>query len=144
MLPSLLDQTLSEGASTVLNWLSNLTSIAAFIQWATICVAFLRFKSACEAQGIDRSASKYIYNRFQPIPAYWAIFWWYVNLLLSRAFPPLLTPVSVRLNSLINIIFNGYAVFIKGMWNTSDFIIAYINLPIGSSLLPVEVRCGYD
>lgn len=50
--------TLSDGASTALNWLSNLTSIAAFIGWGTICVAFLRFKAACEAQGIDRSASK--------------------------------------------------------------------------------------
>lgn len=104
-------QTLSDGASTVLNWLSNLTSIAAFIGWATICVSFLRFKAACDAQGIDRSASPYIYNRWQPFPAYWAIFW-----------------------CCINILFNGYAVFIKGMWNTSDFIIAYINLPLVGGL----------
>ena len=26
--------------------------------------------------------------------------------------------------------FNGWQVFTKGGWNTSDFIVAYINLPI--------------
>jgi yeast amino acid transporter len=51
---------LSEGASTVLNWLSNLTSIATFMTWAVICTAFLRWKSAMEAQGYDRSASKFL------------------------------------------------------------------------------------
>jgi amino acid transporter len=98
---------LSEGASTVLGWLSNLTSIAAFICWGTICTAFLRFKAGCEAQGIDRSASKFLYNKFQPYPAYWALFW-----------------------CAIVVVFNGYPVFLSGGWNTSDFIISYINIPI--------------
>nr|AOR51672.1 amino acid permease [Phaffia rhodozyma] len=103
--------TLSSGSNTVLNWLSDLTSIATFISWAFICVSFLRFKSACDAQGIIRSESKYIYNRFQPFPAYWALFW-----------------------CIITIFFNGYKVFLKGRWNTSSFIIAYINIPIVGAL----------
>ncbi|KAK9315151.1 amino acid permease/ SLC12A domain-containing protein [Lipomyces starkeyi] len=98
---------LSSGAQTVLNWLSNLTSIATFICWGTICVTFIRFKAGCESHGISRKDSKYFYNRFQPFPAYWAIFWCFVVVL-----------------------FNGYQVFIKGMWDISDFFIAYINIPI--------------
>lgn len=98
--------TLSDGAQTVLNWLSNLTSIATFICWGTICATFLRYKAGCEAQGLDRKNS-YFYNKWQPWPAYWAIFW-----------------------CTINVLFNGYQVFIHGMWSTSDFIIAYINIPI--------------
>ncbi|KAK9461438.1 amino acid permease/ SLC12A domain-containing protein [Lipomyces oligophaga] len=97
---------LSDGAQTVLNWLSNLTSIATFICWGTICFAFLRFKAGCEAHDIDRKKA-FFYNRFQPFPAYWAIFWCFLIVL-----------------------FNGYAVFIRGSWNTSDFFIAYINIPI--------------
>ncbi|KAK9452404.1 amino acid permease/ SLC12A domain-containing protein [Limtongia smithiae] len=99
--------TLSDGADTVLNWLSNLTSIATFICWGTICVSFLRFKAGSEAHGIDRKASKYFYNPYQPWPAYWAIFW-----------------------CCIVVFFNGYQVFMKGGWSTSDFFIAYINIPI--------------
>ncbi|KAK9475049.1 amino acid permease/ SLC12A domain-containing protein [Dipodascopsis tothii] len=98
---------LSSGAQTALNWLSNLTSISTFILWGTICWSFLRFKAACEAQGIKRADTKFLYCRWQPLPAYWAIFW-----------------------CIIVIIFNGYQVFIHGGWNTSDFIIAYINIPI--------------
>lgn len=51
---------LSDGASTVLNWLTNLTSIATFMAWAVICTSFLRWKSAMDAQGYDRSASKFL------------------------------------------------------------------------------------
>ncbi|KAK7207416.1 amino acid permease/ SLC12A domain-containing protein [Myxozyma melibiosi] len=102
--------TLSDGAQTVLNWLSNLTSIATFICWGTICITFLRYKAGCEAHGIDRKTS-FFYNKWQPWPAYWAIFW-----------------------CIINVLFNGYQVFIHGMWSTSDFIIAYINIPIVAAL----------
>ncbi|KAJ7485848.1 amino acid permease/ SLC12A domain-containing protein [Mycena latifolia] len=97
---------LSEGASTVLNWLSNLTSILGFCTWGIISLTYIRFYHGLKAQGIDRT--KFVYwNRFQPFPAYWALCW-----------------------SVLIIIFNGWSVFIKGEWNVSDFIIAYINLPI--------------
>lgn len=64
---------ISDGASTVLNWLSNLVSIATFICWLCICVTFLRWKKAMEVQGFDRSATKFLYIKVQPWPAYWAI-----------------------------------------------------------------------
>nr|XP_019003876.1 uncharacterized protein I203_03031 [Kwoniella mangroviensis CBS 8507]OCF67337.1 hypothetical protein I203_03031 [Kwoniella mangroviensis CBS 8507] len=68
--------TLSKGASTLLNWLSNLNAL------------------------------------LQPWPAYWEIFW-----------------------SSIIIIFNGWEVFTKGYWNPSDFVIAYITIPVFSVLI---------
>ncbi|KAK9453591.1 amino acid permease/ SLC12A domain-containing protein [Dipodascopsis uninucleata] len=102
---------LSDGAQTVLNWLSNLTSIATFICWGTICVAFLRYKAACESQGINRKDPRLFHNFLQPFPAYWAIFW-----------------------CCVVVLFNGYQVFIHGMWNVSDFLIAYINIPIVAAL----------
>ncbi|KAJ6562656.1 amino acid permease/ SLC12A domain-containing protein [Mycena capillaripes] len=97
---------LSSGASTVLNWLSNLTSILGFCTWAIISLTYIRFYHGMKAQGIDRTAFVY-WNRFQPYPAYWALIW-----------------------SILIIFFNGWSVFIKGDWDVSDFIIAYINLPI--------------
>ncbi|KAK7040056.1 amino acid permease/ SLC12A domain-containing protein [Favolaschia claudopus] len=101
---------LSSGASTVLNWLSNLTSILGFCTWGVISWTYIRFYHGMKAQGIDRT--KFVYwNRFQPYPAYWALIW-----------------------SIIIIIFNGWSVFIKGDWDVSDFIIAYINLPLFAGL----------
>ncbi|KAJ7445221.1 amino acid permease/ SLC12A domain-containing protein [Mycena galericulata] len=97
---------LSDGASTVLNWLSNLTSILGFCTWGIISLTYIRFYHGLKAQGIDRT--KFIYwNRYQPYPAYWAFAW-----------------------SVVIVLFNGWPVFIKGEWNVSDFIIAYINIPI--------------
>ncbi|KAJ7765332.1 amino acid permease/ SLC12A domain-containing protein [Mycena metata] len=97
---------LTNGASTVLNWLSNLTSILGFCTWGIISWTYIRFYHGLQAQGIDRT--KFVYwNRFQPYPAYWALAW-----------------------SIIIIVFNGWSVFIHGHWSVSDFIIAYINLPI--------------
>ncbi|KAL7423301.1 hypothetical protein Q5752_002602 [Cryptotrichosporon argae] len=101
---------LSSGASTALNWLSNLTTLSGFIVWGTICVTFLRFKKGCEAQGIDRKQFHY-YNSWQPYPAYWCIAW-----------------------CAIVIIFNGWEVFTKGGWDASDFVIAYINIPLFGGL----------
>ncbi|WRT66027.1 uncharacterized protein IL334_002978 [Kwoniella shivajii] len=103
--------TLSKGASTVLNWLSNLNALIGFITWGTIGVTYLRFKKGLEAQGIDRKTLHY-WNRFQPWPAYWVIFW-----------------------SALIIVFNGWEVFTKGHWSPSDFVIAYITIPVFSILV---------
>ncbi|KAJ6586419.1 amino acid permease/ SLC12A domain-containing protein [Mycena vulgaris] len=97
---------LSEGASTVLNWLSNLTSILGFCTWGIISFTYIRFYHGLKAQGIDRTTFVY-WNRLQPFPAYWALMW-----------------------SIVIVLFNGWSVFVKGEWDVSDFIVAYINLPI--------------
>ncbi|KAJ6544421.1 amino acid permease/ SLC12A domain-containing protein [Mycena capillaripes] len=96
---------LSSGASTVLNWLSNLVAILGFATWGIISLTYIRFYHGLKHQGIDRS--KFVYwNRWQPYPAYWALFW-----------------------SVIIILFNGYYVFLKGAWVGTDFVISYINIP---------------
>ncbi|KAF7343067.1 Amino acid permease/ SLC12A domain-containing protein [Mycena venus] len=101
---------LSEGAVTALNWLTNLTSTMGFCTWGIISLTYIRFYHGLKAQGIDRS--KFVYwSRFQPYLAYWAFLW-----------------------SLLIILFNGWTVFIKGEWNVSDFIVAYVNLPIFAML----------
>ncbi|KAJ7141760.1 amino acid permease/ SLC12A domain-containing protein [Mycena crocata] len=101
---------LSAGASTALNWLSNLVSIIGFCTWGKlcciICLTYIRFYQGLEHHGIDRT--KFVYwSRLQPFPAYWGLFW----------------SVSI-------ILFNGWSVFLKGKWNTPNFLIAYINIPI--------------
>lgn len=101
---------LGAGASTVLNWLSNITSLSGFITWAVICSAYLRFYAGVKVQGLDRKTFHYAHP-WQPFPAYWAIFW-----------------------SVVVIVFNGWYVFTKGNWSTSNFIVSYINLPIFASL----------
>nr|XP_018265092.1 uncharacterized protein I303_03275 [Kwoniella dejecticola CBS 10117]OBR87250.1 hypothetical protein I303_03275 [Kwoniella dejecticola CBS 10117] len=98
--------TLSKGASTVLNWLSNLNALIGYITWGTIAITYLRFKKGLEAQGIDRKTLHY-HSRLQPWPAYWVILW-----------------------SGIIIIFNGWEVFTAGHWSGSDFVIAYITIPV--------------
>lgn len=35
---------------------------------------------------------------------------------------------------IVIILFNGWSVFLKGQWNTADFIIAYITIPITAGL----------
>ncbi|KAJ7846030.1 amino acid permease/ SLC12A domain-containing protein [Mycena olivaceomarginata] len=97
---------LSQGASTVLNWMSNLIAILGFATWAIISLTYIRFYHGLKHQGIDRSKFGY-YNRWQPFPAYWALIW-----------------------SIIIILFNGWPVFLKGAWKSTDFVIAYINIPI--------------
>ncbi|WVO14408.1 hypothetical protein L204_102041 [Cryptococcus depauperatus] len=103
--------TLSKGAATILNWLSNLNALMGFITWAVIALTYLRFKKGLAAQGIDRKSLHY-YNRFQPLPAYWVVFW-----------------------STIIVIFNGWEVFTHGHWNSSDFVIAYITIPFFLALV---------
>ncbi|KAJ7778864.1 amino acid permease/ SLC12A domain-containing protein [Mycena olivaceomarginata] len=97
---------LSQGASTVLNWMSNLIAILGFATWAIISLTYIRFYHGLKHQGINRSKFGY-YNRWQPFPAYWALIW-----------------------SIIIILFNGWPVFLKGAWKSTDFVIAYINIPI--------------
>lgn len=97
---------LSKGASTVFNWLSNLTALSGYVVWGMIGVTYLRFKQGLAAQGIDRKTLHY-HNALQPWIAYWVIMW-----------------------SAIILLFNGWEVFTKGNWDPSSFVIAYIPVPI--------------
>ncbi|KAH7629654.1 amino acid permease/ SLC12A domain-containing protein [Sordaria sp. MPI-SDFR-AT-0083] len=94
------------GAAKAFGWFQNLTTIAGLFTWCSICIAYLRFYKALKAQGINRDTLVFK-SRFQPYTAWFALIYF-----------------------AIIIVFNGFAVFIKGNWDVSDFIASYIGIPI--------------
>jgi len=95
----------SSGAKVVFGWFQNLTTVAQLITWVCICISYLRFKAALEAQNVDRNTL--VFKSFgQPFTAWFAICFF-----------------------MVIIIFNGFNVFIGG-FDYQGFIIAYINIPI--------------
>ncbi|OQU96570.1 hypothetical protein CLAIMM_02634 [Cladophialophora immunda] len=101
--------TTTEG-NKVFNWFLSLGTVAALLTWCSVCVAYLRFKRALEAQGVDRNDLPFK-TPFQPYIAYFALAFF----------------------SLI-IFFNGWEIFVQGNWSTQSFITAYIGLPIFFSM----------
>ncbi|KAK0117040.1 hypothetical protein ONS96_012882 [Cadophora gregata f. sp. sojae] len=97
------------GPTVVFNWFQNLTTIASLFTWCSICIAYLQFYKALEAQGVDRNTLVFK-SPFQPYTA-WAAFLYFA----------------------IIIIFNGFNVFVgqhHQNWNVTDFLAAYIGIPI--------------
>lgn len=95
-----------QGAAKAFSWFQNLCSIASLFTWCSICVAYIRFHAALKAQGIDRN-----------------------TLVMKSPFQPYLAWIALVFFSLV-ILFNGFAVFMYGNWNVSDFIAAYVGIPI--------------
>ncbi|TYJ54809.1 hypothetical protein B9479_004480 [Cryptococcus floricola] len=93
-------------AETAFNWLYNLSAITGIITWWAILLAYLRFYYGLKKQGLSRDEFPYR-APFQPYLS------WYGFLFFS-----------------VIILFNGFTVFLKGNWDTSTFIAAYITLPI--------------
>ncbi|KAJ9149358.1 Proline-specific permease [Pleurostoma richardsiae] len=96
----------SGGAATAFEWFQNLVTIAGLFTWCSICVAYLRFYSALKAQGIDRDTLVFK-SPFQPYTAWFSLIYF-----------------------AIIIVFNGFDVFVHGHWSVSNFIAAYIGIPI--------------
>jgi amino acid transporter len=97
---------ISSGANNVFLWFQNLVTIAQLFTWVSICIAYLRFRDALIAQNVDRNTLVFK-SKWQPYTAWFALIYFSVI-----------------------IIFNGFAVFIKGRWKVADFLTAYINMPI--------------
>ncbi|KAG9014332.1 hypothetical protein FRB94_012738 [Tulasnella sp. JGI-2019a] len=94
----------STSSTTVFNWLVNLTTVGGFFTWMAINLTYLRFYAGLKRQGIDRTKFIY-YSSLQPYLSIWGLFW-----------------------TSFCILINGFAVFWD--FNASDFITAYINIPI--------------
>ncbi|KAH9066797.1 general amino acid permease 1 [Lactarius vividus] len=94
----------SSGAGKVFNWFVNLSTSAGFFTWWSINLTYIRFWRGHKVQGRDRSELAY-WNPMQPYLAIWGVFW-----------------------TTIFILVDGYQVFF--VWNTQDFLTAYINIPI--------------
>ncbi|KAF2196436.1 AAT family amino acid transporter [Delitschia confertaspora ATCC 74209] len=96
----------STGANEVFTWFQNLTTIAQLFTWCCVCISYLRFRKALELQGVDRNTLVFK-SKFQPYTAYFSLCYF-----------------------ILIIIFNGFAVFTKGNWSVTDFLTAYIGVPI--------------
>lgn len=92
----------SSSAGQVFNWFVNMINMAAFFSWILISWAYLRFRAAMRAQGIDRLTLPYV-SRFGKSGAYLCIIYF--------------TTIGLL---------NGFNVFLPGQWSTSDFLTAYI------------------
>ncbi|TVY93584.1 putative proline-specific permease [Lachnellula willkommii] len=97
------------GPSTVFGWFQNLTTIASLFTWCSICVAYIQFHKALRAQGVDRN-----------------------TLVFKSSFQPYTAWIALTFFAVI-IIFNGFDVFVgehHSHWNVTNFLIAYIGIPI--------------
>ncbi|KAK6373324.1 hypothetical protein LTS17_008344 [Exophiala oligosperma] len=98
--------TVSSGGADVFKWFSSLVSIAYLLTWFSICLAYTRFRRALLLHNIDRDTLPFK-SPFQPYLAWGGVVFFGMVL-----------------------IFNGFAVFTRGNWDTRNFISAYIGLPI--------------
>lgn len=96
----------SGGAAQAFSWLLNLSTVAGLIAWATLSFCYIRFYAALKAQGIHRDTLPWK-GPLQPYAA-WVGF----------------------IGSTIITLVAGFPVFLKGNWNTSDFVASYIGIPI--------------
>ncbi|KXT01415.1 hypothetical protein AC578_9518 [Pseudocercospora eumusae] len=101
----------SSGSANVFGWLTNISALASLLTWSTVITAYLRFYRATQVQGIDRGEMAF------------------------RAVGTIDTAYASLAFFVIVILGNGFAVFTKGNWNTKDFIIAYIGIPIYAVLI---------
>ncbi|CAD6443821.1 365d4655-ee32-4306-a641-3e206babaf03 [Sclerotinia trifoliorum] len=96
----------SGGAAQAFTWLLNLSTVAGLLAWMTLCICYIRYHHACLAQGVNRDNLPFK-GRCQPLAAYVG-----------------------AIGSGIIVIFSGFGVFVKGNWNTANFIASYIGIVI--------------
>lgn len=89
---------LNNNSAVVLSWFVSLVTASQLLNFGFICITFLFWKRACEAQGLDRKTLVFR-GWWQPYIAYYGIFWTF-----------LMTFVG------------GYAVFLPGRWDTPTFL----------------------
>merc|ERR1711939_880527 len=93
----------ASSGSTVFAWFVNLTNTWGMTSWVCCMIIFLRFRKACDTQGV-RSPYR---NWFQPYGAYIAMVMFTLLCLIS-----------------------GFTVFFPSKWSASSFLTAYIGIPI--------------
>jgi len=95
-----------KNGGTVFGWFVEITSITGLITWDIILITYVRFYQGLAYHGIDRDTLPYK-APFQPYASFFGIL--FINLI---------------------ILLNGFHVFLSHSWNISNFITAYIALPI--------------
>ncbi|WPH02405.1 Hypothetical protein R9X50_00526800 [Acrodontium crateriforme] len=99
--------TVSDSSSVVFGWFQTLTTITSIITWVSILIAFIQFRKALKAQGVNLDTDLVFKSKFQPYTAYISLGFFCVILL-----------------------FNGWHVFTKGNWDPQSFVTAYAPTPI--------------
>jgi amino acid transporter len=95
----------NNSGATVFNWFVNISTISGFLAWIIIMITYLRFRKAI------------LFNNL------WG------ELPYTTPFQPYATYAALFVISILTIT-NGFQIFIGDNWNVSDFIAAYITLPI--------------
>ncbi|CAH02578.1 uncharacterized protein KLLA0_B14685g [Kluyveromyces lactis] len=93
----------SKSASVVFNWLSNIATISGFVSWIFVSMTYIRFRKVINA--LDLNDRVPFRRPFQVPLAYLTCGFFFI---LSLT--------------------NGYAVFVKGNWNVSDFFASYVTI----------------
>lgn len=89
---------LSENSAVVLQWFVNLVTASQLINFTVMCYTFIRFKKACEAQGLDRKTLPFV-GFWQPYLAYYGLVACFVMTFVG-----------------------GYGVFLPGQWDVPTFL----------------------
>jgi len=89
------------GSGKVFSWFSQMTAIAGLMTWFGIAFTYLRFYAGMKAQGIDRKTLPFT-SPLQPFAAWYA-----------------------AIGCLVICFFSGWSVFIRGHWNSADFVTNY-------------------
>lgn len=95
----------SNTGAQVFAWFSNITTISGFIAWIVCMITYIRFRQAMQYNGLLHTLP--YKTPFQPY------FVWGTLVVIS-----------------ILTLTNGFQVFFPSNWNVSDFLAAYITLPI--------------
>ncbi|EON61318.1 hypothetical protein W97_00531 [Coniosporium apollinis CBS 100218] len=92
---------LSENSAVVLQWFVSLVTASQLINFTVMCYTFIRFKKACEAQGLDRKTLPFV-GFWQPYIAYYGLVACFVMTFVG-----------------------GYGVFLPGQWDVPTFLFSY-------------------
>lgn len=95
----------STNGAKVFTWFSNISTISGFIAWIVVLITYIRFRKAMDHNGLLPSMP--FRTPFQPYGSYFILF--------------LVTLLTLT---------NGFQVFFPSQWNVSDFLAAYITIPI--------------
>lgn len=95
----------NSSSADVFNWLMNLVNTGGFISWVCCSIIYIRFRKACDAQHVPKSSL--FRSPLQPIGSW-------------------ITMVMFTILCLLN----GFTVFFPSQWSVSDFLSAYIGIPL--------------
>jgi amino acid transporter len=95
----------TNSGATVFTWFMNISTMSGFIAWIIVAITYLRFRKAMEFNNMW-----HVLPYKTPLQPYATYFVLVILILLTLT--------------------SGFQIFIKGNWVVSDFIAAYVTLPI--------------